>query len=122
MNPIIENTRALLRLFEQSGRRDLYLRTGDYRLFIARKDGGDNPMRAEGAATDALQLTAPHVATLNWTAAVGTNLAIGDSIARLSLLDEIIELQSEHAGRVTSVDAETGQLLEYGDAILTLVH
>lgn len=122
MNPIIENTRALLRLFEQSGRRDLYLRTGDYRLFIARNDGGENPMRAERAATDASQLTAPHVATLEWTAAVGTMLSTGDPVARLSLLDEIIELQSEHAGAVSSIDAETGQLLEYGDAILTLVH
>ncbi|MFN3817712.1 hypothetical protein [Blastomonas sp.] len=130
MSTLVSDTRALMRMFVQSSYRDLYVRSGDVSVFIARDGGGANPMIATARIAPAAdgvthiattwQLTAPHVATLIWTAAEGDVVEHGTTIARIALLDEEIALTADAAGTVQAAQALPGALIEFGDVILTV--
>lgn len=135
MTDIITDTRALLRLFRQSGYADIHLRSGDYELFVARPGGGANPLHAPVAveaapvpsavpveAAKAEQLVAaPHIASFVSALAVGSAVAAGDSVARIELLGEPIDLCADQAGLVTEVLAEPGALIEYAAPLVRLL-
>lgn len=132
---VIDDTRALLRLFEQSGSKDLHVRVGGYALFIARPGGHANPMRAAPAAVAALApvaadaathvplltVTAPHIATFVSAIAVGSAVEAGDFIVRLDLLGEPVDLVAEQAGFVEAVLAEPGAVVEYGTPLVRII-
>lgn len=130
MSTLVSDTRALMRMFVQSSYRDLYIRSGDVRIFMARDGGGVNPMMATARIAPAAncvphagttwQLTAPHVATLIWTAAAGDFVEQGAAIARIALLDEEIELTADAGGTVQAVRVFPGGLIEFDDVILTV--
>lgn len=136
MTDIITDTRALLRLFRQSGYADIHLRSGDYELFVARPNGGANPLHAPVAAevvhappaadpaeaAKAEQLvSAPHIASFVSALPVGSAVAAGDMIARIELLGEPIDLCADRAGLVTDVLAEPGALIEYAAPLVRLL-
>lgn len=134
MTAIIEDTRALLRLFRQSGYVDFHLRSGDYELFVARPGGSANPLRApvtqatplvpvEPAATATSEqlLSAPHIATFVSALDVGSAVVAGDAVVRIELLGEPIDLFADHAGMVTDVLARPGALVEYAAPLVRLL-
>lgn len=134
MTDIITDTRALLRLFRQSGYADIHLRSGDYELFVATLGGGANPLHASVAveaaplpailveAAKAEQLvSAPHIASFVSALAVGSAVAAGDAVARIELLGEPIDLCADQPGLVTEVLAEPGALIEYAAPLVRLL-
>lgn len=136
MTDIITDTRALLRLFRQSGYADIHLRTGDYELFVATSGGGTNPLRASIAvdaapvrpATTSMEavkaeqlVSAPHIASFVSALSVGSAVAAGDAVARIELLGEPIDLCADQPGLVTEVLAEPGALIEYAAPLVRLL-
>jgi acetyl-CoA carboxylase biotin carboxyl carrier protein len=122
---VISDTRALLRIFEKSDFRDLHLRLDGYSVFFAKPGGGANPMHdcvaaVPARATSSHTIAAPHIASLASVLPTRSIVAIGDVVARLSLLDEFIDVTADQAGTVEAVSAEVGDLLEYGAPILEL--
>lgn len=136
MTDIITDTRALLRLFRQSGYADIHLRLGDYKLFVARPGGGANPLHApiavepasvplsaapvEAARVEQL-VSAPHIASFVSALAVGTAVGAGDAVARIELLGEPIDLCADQPGLVTEILAEPGALIEYAAPLVRLL-
>lgn len=133
MSDDITTTRALLRMLDKSPYGDLYIRQDGYELFLSRHGGGGNPMRqavgqaAQPAAVPApapatlLDVTAPHVATLLSALPVGTAVTAGKTaLARLGLLDEVIEITAGQDGTIAELVQEPGALLDHGAAILRL--
>lgn len=128
----IDDARALLQALMIHGWREIHVRTGDTKIFIAQENGAANPMRNGSASTlvgvsspaaaneQVIVVTAPHVATLESVVAVGTRLAVGESIATLRVLDDLHPLAATVAGTVVRVDAAQGQLLDYKAAILAI--
>ncbi|MXP24696.1 hypothetical protein GRI39_01375 [Altererythrobacter indicus] len=126
----IDNARAFMDAMLQSDWLELHVATDDFELFIAREGGGPNPMfagaeldevPAPAAAAKASAITAPHVATLVWAAQPGTNVAAGEALARISVLDEETDITAARGGRVVAVDAAPGELVEFGMTILQIV-
>lgn len=136
MTDIITDTRALLRLFRQSGYADIHLRSGDYELFVATPGGGANPLHApvvveaapvplsalpvEAAKAEQL-VSAPHIASFLSALAVGSAVTAGDAVARIELLGEPIDLCADQPGLVTEVLAEPGALIEYAAPLVRLL-
>lgn len=134
MSAIITDTRALLRLFRQSGYGDVHLRLGDYELFVAKPEGGANPLRApmaparapaqpavpvQAAAAEHL-VSAPHIASFVSALAIGSAVAAGDAVARIELLGEPIDLYAEGPAMVIEVLALPGALVEYDAPLVRL--
>jgi acetyl-CoA carboxylase biotin carboxyl carrier protein len=135
VNTIVSDTRALLWIFEKSDYRDLHLRLEGYSVFLAKSGGHANPMHDSpigdrplhdrivpdvARSTASHAIVAPHIASLISTLPLGSCVAMGDIVARLSLLDEFIDLKADYVGTVEAVSAEVGDLLEYGSPILEL--
>ena len=127
MSVLIDNARALLRRFEAMDCRDLLIRDGDFTLFIARDDGVANPLLAAGPAEPVAVsaapdhwIAAPHLGSFLSALPPGSAVDIGTVVAKLALLDEIVEVPADRAGTVAAVAAEEGALIEYGMPLLTL--
>ncbi|HUD90975.1 hypothetical protein [Sphingobium sp.] len=136
MTDIVTDTRALLRLFRQSGYADIHLRSGDYELFVARPGGGANPLHAQVVAEAAAApsaaapmetekveqlVSAPHIASFVSALSVGSTVVAGDAVARIELLGEPIDLCADQPALVTEVLAEPGALVEYGAPLVRLL-
>lgn len=133
MSDTIAHSRALLRLFAQSGYGELHVRSGDFEMFVARSGGRRNPLHAVAslaqppatvqstpAQATAFRVTAPHIASLISILPVGSAVAAGDAVARLALLDEQIDIVADRAGMVDAVLAQPGALVEYATPLLSL--
>jgi acetyl-CoA carboxylase biotin carboxyl carrier protein len=129
MNPVLLEVSELLRRFAGADWRDLYVRTAHYTLFIAKAGGAPNPMldAAAKSATAAVAeqgaeytIAAPHVGTVASIAQVGEEIEYGSSVIRLALLGETVEVRSEHAGVVTDVLAQPGDLVQYDTSLLRI--
>jgi biotin carboxyl carrier protein len=120
MSSTIEEVRALLSSFVQSPWRDLHFRNGGWSLFMAKADGGANPMlaragQAVAAAVAALRdVTAPHLGIFSARVAAGTEVAAGTVIGQVDKLGEATDIVSDVAGRVAEVLLQDGDLAEYG--------
>jgi biotin carboxyl carrier protein len=127
MNPVLVEVSELLRRFAGADWRDLYVRTARYTLFIAKAGGAPNPMlgpavESEAVARQSLEytITAPHVGTVSSIAPVGAEIESGSSAIRLVVLGETIEVRSEHAGIVTDLLAQPGDLVQYETPLLRI--
>lgn len=136
MSHIVQDARALLRMFRQSDARDMHVRVGDFAMFMAKQNGGANPLKQRAVAQPSVaavaapvaaavprtnMLTAPHIASLVSALPVGTAVEAGQILARLELLGEFIDLAAEGPGFVEAVFANELELLEYAAPILKLV-
>lgn len=135
MSDIIADTRALLRLFRQSGYADMHLRLDNYELFVARPNGAANPLlvRCVPVGGEALSsapttsianeqlLSAPHIASFVSALAVGSAVSAGDAVVRLELLGERIDLFAKAPAMVTEVLVEPGALVEYAVPLVRLL-
>lgn len=126
MSSTIEEVRALLAGFVQSPWRDLHFRSGGWSLFMAKADGGANPMLARaGAAVTAMaaalrDVAAPHLGIFSARVAAGTEIVAGQVIGQIDKLGEATDVVSEVAGRVAEVLPKDGDLVEYGAPLVRL--
>jgi acetyl-CoA carboxylase biotin carboxyl carrier protein len=124
----INDARALLAALIAGDQRDVYVRSGDTEIFIARQGGRSNPMRAEkpnptrqpGEQTLVADIFAPHVSNLIGVMAVGSVVESGDWVATISVLDEEHHVLAPTAGEIAEIFSEKGALLEYGSRILSI--
>ena len=126
MHPAIGELRALLLQFERSGLKDIYLRAGDWTVFMARPDGAANPMAAAPAGEAAVApqhlvaVPAPHPGLFEPACAAGQQVEKGALVGMLDVLGRKTEVFSQAAGRVASICAAERALVEYGDSLLEL--
>lgn len=125
MHPAIGELRALLLQFERSGLKDMFLRAGDWTVFMARPDGAANPMAMAPAGDDAapqhlVAVTAPHLGLFEPACAAGQQVEKGALVGMLDVLGRKTEVFSQAAGRVASICAAERALVEYGDSLLEL--
>jgi len=131
MDRAITDVRALLDTFISSDWQELHVVSGEIEIFIARAGGGANPMRLGTAVGDTELPAAPatgaetsvmaqHVATLVHVLPVGTDLKAGDTVATIRVLDTEEAIPAPVAGRIMSLSADVGALVEYGMPILSI--
>ncbi|ASY44098.1 hypothetical protein CJD35_06260 [Sphingobium xenophagum] len=131
MDRAITDARALLDTLVSSDWQELHVVSGETEIFIARAGGGFNPMRLGAAVADAeltaapaagpeTSVTAQHVATLVQVLPVGTDLKEGDILATIRVLDTEEAIPAPVAGRIASLSADVGSLVEYGMPILSI--
>jgi biotin carboxyl carrier protein len=123
----INNARALLRDFLRSDWKSCHLTTDDLEVFFSR----DPAIRAPHATSSLAQtatveaqviatLTAPHLGTLVDLVPPGVVLAPGDRYGRIAVLDAERALIAEAGGTVMQHRFAAGDLVEFGQAIVTL--
>jgi len=131
----IDDARALLETFLSSGWDEMHVVSGGTEIFLAQPRGGSNPMRmappvaaatplpavATPVAGPQFEVKAPHVATLVSVLAVGTQVAAGQGIATVRVLDEESELTASAAGTIVAVAAAPGDLLDYAAPVASIV-
>lgn len=133
MTTAIMDARAMLASFAKSSWRTLHIRTDAAELFLARTGGGANPMRPRPAAVPAVpapvaaaavetvvSVTAPHVATFVSAEPVGTMVAAGQTVCRIDLLGEVIDVPAAQAGRVAGHPVAAGALVDHGQVLVTI--
>lgn len=123
----INDARVMLQAVLASGCREMFVRTGDIEIFIARESGRLNPLLSAPpvpsttASLAERTIAAPHVATLAFIAAEGARLSAGDRMAVLQVLGDDTEVIAPTAGVVGTHLAKAGDLLEYGMPIALLL-
>lgn len=123
----IDDLRALMVSFQENEWSELHLDDSRGEIFIARADGGPNPLfdavpvgRDDGAAdlraatVKMHDVVAPHIATVTSVLSRGSTVAAGDESAVLSVLDEAMPLCAPVAGEIADVFVSAGELVEYG--------
>ena len=126
MSDAIGEIRALLREFNQSSWRDLFVRSGEWQVFLARTDGGPNPLNSgqwqETADAPSMQsaiVTAPHVGIFAPVGEVGRNVAAGALVGTIRALDRETPVTAEAAGTVGWLAAD-GEFVEYGARLVEI--
>lgn len=117
----LHEVRALLRQFAKSEFRSCHVRTGALEVFFTR----DAALRPEAALAPAAlgettELCAPHIGTLAELELPGTAIPAGGVYGKLAVLDEFRELVSERGGIVAEHSRALGELIEYGQPIITI--
>ena len=127
----ITDARALLDTLLSSAWQELHVVSGGTEIFIARPGGGINPMHVLAAAAPPAPSAAPfdvtetcvtaqHVATLVDILPVGTDLRVGEPVATIRILDVEETIPAPVAGRISSLSADVGALIEYGTPLLII--
>lgn len=126
MSSTIEEVRALLGGFVASPWRELHVRSGDWSLFMAKANGGANPMLARAgqaavAAVAALrEVTAPHLGIFSARVAPGAEVQVGTVIGQVDKLGEATDVVSDVAGRIAAVLPSDGDMVEYGAPLVRM--
>ncbi|MCW1384933.1 hypothetical protein OLX02_19125 [Novosphingobium sp. KCTC 2891] len=127
MDTAIQDIRALLWQFRKAGLKDFYWRKHGLRLFLARPDGGANPMLAAdvviapaAVAEPAVGVSAPHLGLFEPCCAVGETMAPGAIVARIDVLGRKTDVVARDGGRVVSLGFAANDLVEFGDCLLEL--
>lgn len=124
-DPITE-IRALLMQFEKSGLKDMYIRSQDWRVFMAQPGGAVNPLQVDEAvntvetAAPPISLTmvsAPHLGLFEPVSAAGENVTAGQIVAIIDVLGRKTEVASTCAGRVAAVRFAANDLVEFGEVL-----
>lgn len=131
----ITNARALLDVMQAGGWAEVRVTSEDGDYYFARNPGTSNPLVAPAAtavaagvapvAAGTVQVTsvavsAPHVGTVAWLAAVGQAVAEGEAVARLAVLDRTVEVPATRAGTVTVQLARLDDLAEFATPLVEL--
>lgn len=118
-NPVTE-MRALLRQFEKSGLKDMYVRSQDWTVFMALPGGAANPMQTSPALAGLVNLAvicAPHLGLFEPVCSPGDEVSAGQVIALIDVLGRKTEVTSAGAGRVVTINFAANDLVEFGDAL-----
>jgi biotin carboxyl carrier protein len=129
MSQLVDEIRAILRDFRQSPWLDLRVRSADWQIFMAKPGGKPNPLldatQAESAgevdtAAATVPVSAPHLGLFTRSVEAGAQVAAGDSLGVLNVLDRATPVVAESAGVVQAVFFEDGDLVEYGEVLVAL--
>jgi len=128
MTSPIRDIRAMLLQFERSSLKDLYFRSPEWALFLARPGGGTNPLLAleqddeapPVAAVEMLVARAPHLGLFEPLCAAGDAIAIGDLLGLIDVLGRKTQVLSTAAGRVSAVRVAANDLVEFGDGLVEI--
>lgn len=125
MDTAIQDIRALLWQFRKAGLKDFYWRKDGLRLFLARPDGGANPMLA--ARPEAVEvpqsgfgISAPHLGLFEACCTVGEAVAPGAVVARIDVLGRKTDVVASDGGRVVSVGFAANDLVEFGECLIEM--
>lgn len=122
----IDDARALMDALLEHGWKQVHVASEGLEIFIAREDGGPNPMLEPAVPARDVEvgpeftIEAPHVGTFDWAVTAGQLVSIGEVVAKLSLLDEAVEILSDCSGVVRSVLAKAGDLVEFGQQLVII--
>ena len=133
----IDTARGLSVTMIDQGWGTVYVSCADGEFFLSRQAGKVDPLSPAAvapvatpavaapasvapAALPAIEVKAPHVATVVSLAPVGSEVQAGQAIATLRVLDETIEVAAAAAGTVLAHVAQPGALAEYGNTLVTL--
>ena len=130
----IDNARALSVTMIDQGWGTVHVSSADCEIFLTRGEGRIDPLLPAPVAAAvaavaapapdvgllAVEVTAPHVATVVSLAAVGAVVQAGQTVATLRVLDETSEIAAPVDGTVESHGVLTGELAEYGSRLVTL--
>jgi acetyl-CoA carboxylase biotin carboxyl carrier protein len=124
MSDPVTEVRALLMQFEKSDLKDIYVRSRDWTVFMARPGGAANPMQliAGGLAEPVAQVsitsvTAPHLGLFEPACAAGDVVAAGQLIALIDVLGRKTNVTSAAAGRVSAIHFAANDLVEFGEVL-----
>lgn len=128
MSSSIRDIRAMLLQFERSSLKDLYFRSSDWVMFLARPGGGTNPLLAFADCDapppviplETLVARAPHLGLFEPRCAVGVAVCVGDLLGLLDVLGRKTEVFSTAAGRVSAVRVFANDLVEFGDPLVEI--
>jgi biotin carboxyl carrier protein len=118
-DPVTE-IRALLRQFEKSGLKDMYVRSQDWTVFMALPGGAANPMQTSPALAGPVNLAlicAPHLGLFEPVCAPGDEVSAGQVIALIDVLGRKTEVTSAGAGRVVAINFAGYDLVEFGEVL-----
>ena len=124
MNDPVTEMRALLRQFEKSGLKDMYVRADAWTVFMAQPGGAANPMRetqAPSGPVDLAVISASHLGLFEPLCASGDVVSAGQVIALLDVLGRKTEVTSAGAGRVEAINFAANDLVEFGDVLVEIV-
>lgn len=123
----IADARALLDTMAGSDLARLHVSSGGTDIFISRHAepnpllaAQDGPVEVATEPTVQHRVTAPHVATLIATVAIGEQVEAGQTVATISVLDADEPVSSPVSGRVAMSEAAVGELIEYGQLLMVI--
>ena len=129
----IDNARALTVTMLEQGWSTVHIASSEGEFFLAKGSGHRDPLSPGAtvvaappappvapAAAPAVDVKAPHVATIVFLASVGSVVAAGQSIATLRVLDTTSEVAAPAAGTIAGQGAAEGDLAEFGTVLVRL--
>jgi len=130
MSDPVTEIRAFLLQFEKSGLRDIFVRTKDWTIFMARPNGAPNPLQQAPAVVEAAEdsppspasvtVTAPHLGLFAPECSPGDLVSAGEVIAAIDVLGRKTEVTARGSGRVKSVRFAANDLVEFGQTLLEI--
>lgn len=123
MVDILNEARAMLLQFAKSPLKDLYLRTDAVTMFMARAQGGANPMRGAkdaplAAASPTVPVVAPHLGLFMPSVSVGDHVSAGGVLGTLDVLGRQTDVVSDGAGVVAAIHFAANDLVEFGETLV----
>lgn len=129
MTGAIQDIRALLWQFKKAGLRQFYWRNDALELFLARKDGCENPMLvaepavgppAASTLSVVSEINAPHLGVFTPCCTPGEAVIAGAVVARIDVLGRQTQVFADRDGEVITIERVAGELVEYGDCLVQL--
>jgi predicted deacylase len=121
MTQSLEEIRALTLMFDQSSWRDLYVRTHDWTVFMAKTDGAANPMQGAvlvpGQDANIATITAPHLGIFEPMCKANDVIADGALIGQIDVLGRKTDVRATGAGRISAIKFAAHDLVQYGESL-----
>ena len=124
------NLDLIVTAFEESRIQELVLRRRGLELQISKSNAEPfGPAECEpvelsgGSDYREISITAPHIGTIREVGEAisqGGRISAGQIICHLDVLDQLVPIRSPENAIVVAVMAETGNLVEFGQELLTL--
>lgn len=117
---IVEDTRAMLRLFAAGSWRDLHVRCGGYEMFLAKPGGATNPMNDRTLPSAPGIVNAPHLGLFFASLAAGAAVEADTVVGELEVLGEREDIVAGRAGHVVALLVADGALVEYATPLVRI--
>ncbi len=121
----LHESRALLLQFQRSNLKAAHVATEWLEFFASRDPAWSARGRVAGLAPARADIpehivAAPHLGTLEAPLAAGSAVTEGTVLARLRVLDRLIDLVADRNGTLADCRAADGDLVEYGQPLFAL--
>lgn len=126
MSETIDDVRAILRDFRASPWRDLFVKSNDWQLFLAKPGGGPNPLQAvacmpddEEAIAAGVCATAPHAGVFVPQVQAQQTVSQGDLLGSVRVLDRETPILADAPGVIQWLRAE-GTFVEFANELVRI--